>query len=409
MEMMAKKNVDDLAILGGTPAFTRQRYVGQPNVGDRGKLIARINAILDSGWLTNNGICVQQFEHEIARRVGVRHCIAMCNATQALVTTIRALGMQGEVLLPSFTFVATAHALQWQGITPVFCDIEADTCCIDPERVERMITPLSSGIIGVDLWGNVCNVDALSDIARRHKLRLLFDSAHAFGCSSNGIMVGKFGDATIFSFHATKFVNAFEGGAVVTDSDALARELRLMINFGFTGVDRVEGIGLNAKMCEVSAAMGLTSLESAEDIISINYRNYMRYRNNLADIPGLKLVFFGEKEQRNYQYVPVRNNRALTGIHRDDLVKVLWKENILARRYFHPGCHQMEPYRTLYPDAGSVLPETRRLADEIICFPTGQSVSLNDIDRICEVVHVAIENAEKVRQSMSRAAEGDAA
>lgn len=406
---MGKDNADHLAILGGAPAFTRQLLVGRPNIGDREKLIARIEGILDSRWLTNNGVCVQQFEREIARRVGVRHCIAMCNATQGLVTVIRALGLRGEVLLPSFTFVATAHALQWQGITPVFCDIEPQTCCLDPEKLEGMITPHTSGILGVDLWGNVCDVGALSDIARRHGLRLMFDSAHAFGCSCNGEMVGRFGDATIFSFHATKFVNAFEGGAVVTDSDELARELRLMINFGFTGVDRVEGLGLNAKMSEVSAAMGLTSLESAEDFISINYRNYWRYRDNLGDIPGLDFVPFDGKEKRNYQYVPVRNNRTVTGIGRDDLVKALWQENILVRRYFYPGCHQMEPYRSLYPDAGSVLPETRRLAAEIICFPTGQSVSTDDIDRICEVVRLVVENAEKISQFIARSAEGDAA
>ncbi|MGB5718747.1 MAG: aminotransferase class I/II-fold pyridoxal phosphate-dependent enzyme [Gammaproteobacteria bacterium] len=404
---MVKKTINNLAILGGPPLFTRPRHVGQPNIGDRGKLIARINNILDASWLTNNGACVQQFEREIAELAGAKHCIATCNGTMALEVAIRVLGMQGEVLLPSFTFVATAHALQLQGIVPVFCDIEPDTCCIDPLQIEKMITPRTSGIIGVDLWGNVCNVDALADIARCYGLKLLFDSAHSFGCSCNGNMVGSFGDAAIFSFHATKFVNAFEGGAVVTNSDATAAKLRQMINFGFAGIDNVESVGTNAKMCEASAAMGLTSLESMDEFISINRRNYMRYKSNLADIPGLQLVPCNEKEKHNYQYVPVRNKRALTGMPRDDLVKVLWKENVFVRRYFYPGCHRMEPYRSLYPGAGNVLPETQRLSDEIICFPTGQSVSLEDVDRICGVLRLLVENAETISEVLPREAQVD--
>jgi len=409
MAPMGKKTIDNLAILGGPPAFVHKRHVGQPNIGDREKLIARINNILDARWLTNDGACVQQFEREIADLVGARHCITMCNGTLALEAAIRVLGMQGEVLLPSFTFIATAHALQLQGVVPVFCDIVPDSGCIDPQKIEKMITPRTSGIIAVDLWGNVCNVDALADIAERHNLKLLFDSAHAFGCSYNGNMVGTFGDATIFSFHATKFVNAFEGGAVVTNNDVTATKLRQMINFGFTGIDHVESLGLNAKMCEASAAMGLTSLESMEEFIAINRRNYIRYKSNLADIPGLQLVPCNEKERNNYQYVPLRNKRALTGLSRDDLLKVLWKENILVRRYFYPGCHRMEPYRSLYPDAGNALTETRRLADEIICFPTGQSVSEEDVDRICQILRLAIDNAERLTACLSREVSGDVA
>ena len=181
----------------------------------------------------------------------------MCNATVALEIAIRAMGMSGEVIVPSFTFVATAHALQWQEITPVFCDIDPRTHNLDPNRIEEMITPRTTGIIGVHVWGRPCAVDALAEIAQRRHLKLLFDAAHAFGCSYQGQMIGNFGDAEVFSFHATKFFNTFEGGAVVTNDDELAAKMRLMKNFGFHGYDNVIYVGTNGKMSEVSAAMGL--------------------------------------------------------------------------------------------------------------------------------------------------------
>jgi dTDP-4-amino-4,6-dideoxygalactose transaminase len=402
MMTTGKNTVTDLAIFGGRPAFSDKLHVGKPNIGDRKRFLDRVNAILDSRWLTNNGASVQEFEREIEKQVGVRHCIATCNGTLGMQAVIRVLELHGEVLVPSFTFIATAHSLSLEGVTPVFCDIEPETCCIDPIKAEKKITPRTSGIIGVDLWGNVCNVDSLSEIARSHKLKLVFDAAHSFGSSCNGNMVGTFGDATVFSFHATKFVNAFEGGAVVTNNDAIAAKLRRIINFGFTGIDQVTGVGMNAKMSEVSAAMGLTSLESMQEFISINRRNYNRYRSNLDGVPGFSLVQYNEKDARNYQYVPVRFNSEKSKISRDDLIKILWKENVLVRRYFYPGCHRMEPYRTIQPQASKDLAETEQLSREIICFPTGQSVSINDIDRMTEIVRLAVENAGEITKRLSQ-------
>src|SRR6266542_2362351 len=202
---------EKLAILGGEAAFKEKLYVGRPNIGNRESLHARINDMLDRRWLTNNGPYVQEFERRIEKLLGVKHCIAMCNATIALEITIRALGLTGEVIVPPFTFIATAHALQWQEITPVFCDIDPLTHTIDPAQIEKMITPRTSGIIAVHLWGRGCDVGALSKIAREHNLKLLFDAAHAFSCSYHGQMIGNFGEAEVFSFHATKFFNTFEG------------------------------------------------------------------------------------------------------------------------------------------------------------------------------------------------------
>src|SRR5580704_10099419 len=285
----AKHLVENLAIFGKPPAFASKLHVGRPNIGDRGRLLERINEMLDRNWLTNDGPFVQQFEGKIAEFVGVRHCIAMCNGTVALEIAIRALGLAGEVIVPSFTFVATAHALQWQEITPVFCDIDPATHRLDLARVEEMITPRTTGIIGVHTWGRPCDIEALEGVARRQKLQLLFDAAHAFGCSHKGQMVGGFGRCEILSFHATKFFNTFEGGAVLTNDDALAEKMRLMRNFGFSGYDNVIYIGTNGKMTEVCAAMGLTSLESLEQFVETNRRNHHAYRRELQPIPGVTL------------------------------------------------------------------------------------------------------------------------
>ena len=223
-------------------------HVGRPNIGDRDALLARINGMLDRRWLTNDGPLVKEFEQRIADFVGVRHCITMCNATVALEIASRALGFSGEVIVPSFTFVATAHALQWQGITPVFTDIDPRTHNIDTSSIERLITERTTGIIGVHVWGRPCDTTGIADVASRHGLKVLYDAAHAFGCSHDGRMIGGFGGCEVFSFHATKFINSFEGGAVVTNDDALAAKLRLMRNFGFKGLDNVEYPGVNGKM-----------------------------------------------------------------------------------------------------------------------------------------------------------------
>ena len=262
-----KQAVEQLALFGGRPAFDEPLHVGRPNIGNREQLLARFNDMLDRRWLSNNGRYVQEFEQRIATLLGVRHCIAMCNATVALEIAIRALGLHGEVIVPSYTFIATAHALQWQQITPVFCDVDAHTHNIDPARVEALITPRTTGIVGVHVWGNTCDLLALEEIARRHKLRLLYDAAHAFACSWGGRMIGNFGDAEVFSFHATKFLNTFEGGAVVTNDDQLAHIIRLMKNFGFVNYDQVEYIGTNGKMSEIAAAMGEEVDEGEGDLV----------------------------------------------------------------------------------------------------------------------------------------------
>jgi dTDP-4-amino-4,6-dideoxygalactose transaminase len=400
LKTSAKPQPQELAIFGNAPTFAEKVHVGRPNTGDRERLLARINDMLDRSWFTNNGPYVQEFEAKIAKFAGVRQCVAVCNATVGLEIAIRALGLTGEVIVPSFTFVATAHALQWQEITPVFCDIEPGTHTIDAAQVEKMITPRTTGIIGVHTWGRACDIGALEAIALRRNLQLLFDAAHAFACIHKGKPIGGFGRCEVFSFHATKFFNTFEGGAVLTNDDELAEKMRLMRNFGFHGYDNVVYIGTNGKMTEVCAAMGLTSLESVDEFIQTNRRNYQAYRRGLDGIPGIGLIHYDESERANYQYIVLEVNETEAGLARDELVDVLFAENVLARRYFFPGCHRMEPYRTYLPHAALVLPETEKLCRRVMVLPNGTSVDEQAADKICGVIRTAVSNAAAVKAKL---------
>ncbi len=381
--------MSEFAILGGAPAFAEPMHVGRPNIGDRDRLMERIAGVIDGRWLTNDGPLVHEFEDAVAEALGVPHCIAMCNGTIALEIAIRAAGLSGEVIVSPFTFVATAHALQWQEITPVFCDVDPRTHNIDPARVEELITPRTTGILAVHLWGRPAPVEELTEIADRHGLRLLFDAAHAFGCSHRGRMIGGFGTAEVLSFHATKVVNSFEGGAILTADDEFAEVVRLMRNHGFADYDEVSHVGTNGKMSEVAAAMGLTSLESRDEFVEANRRNHEAYRAGLAGVDGVELIAYDESELCNWQYAVIEVDES-AALSRDELQRVLWTENVLARRYFYPGCHRMEPYRTLFPAAGERLPQTERLAERVLALPTGTAMDPASIAIVADLIRRAM-------------------
>lgn len=378
--MKTIKSPSDLAINGASVAFAEPLHVGRPNIGSREQFLKLSGEMFDRRWLSNNGPLLQELERRVAEYLGVQHCVAMCNGTIALEIAIRALGMTGEVILPSYTFVATAHALHWQGITPVFADIDPLTHNLDPDSVRRMITPRTTGIIGVHLWGRAAPAGQLQAIADEHGLQLMFDAAHAFGCSSQGRMIGNFGRAEVLSFHATKFFNTFEGGAVVTNDDVLAETMRLMRNFGFSGIDNVIHPGTNGKMVEVCAAMGLVNMEGLDTVIEANRRNYHAYRDALAGVPGVSLVQFDDQERNNFQYVILEVSED-SPTKRDRIVDALHAENVLARKYFWPGCHRMQPYRALFPNAGLMLEHTEEVADRVIVLPTGTTLP-NDAPRL---------------------------
>lgn len=367
------RSTSDLAINGATPSFYEPIHVGRPNIGNREGFIKHVNSIFDRKWLSNNGPLVEELEQKIADALGVKHCIAMCNGTVALEIAVRAVGFRGEVIVPSYTFIATTHALAWQGITPVFADINPFNHTLDPSSVRRMITPRTTGILATHIWGNACDVEALQIIADEHGLKLIFDAAHAFLSSHGGRMIGGFGTAEAFSFHATKFFNTFEGGAVTTNDDDLANTMRLMRNFGFAGLDNVIHPGTNGKMTEVCAAMGLVNLELVDEVIAANRANYEAYCAALNPVDGLSVLPIDGEERRNYQYVVLEVAPEFPA-SRDEIVNALHGENILARRYFWPGCHKMKPYRELYPHAGLVLPMTQEVADRVIVLPTGTTL-----------------------------------
>jgi dTDP-4-amino-4,6-dideoxygalactose transaminase len=227
---------------------------------------------------------------------------------------------------------------------------------------------------------------------------VFYDAAHAFGASSEGRMAGRFGSCEIFSFHATKFLNSFEGGAVVTNDDELAEKLRLVRNFGFAGLDRVVYLGINGKMTEVAAAMGLTSLDAIDELIAINRRNYETYVEGLSAVDGVSVIEYDSRDRNNYQYVVIEVDPAAAGLNRDELIGVLLAENVFARKYFWPGCHRMEPYRSLQPNASLLLPETERVAARVVVLPTGQTVTTEAVETIVDIVASALQNASAVRE-----------
>lgn len=386
--MKKLRSINDLAINGGSPAFANPIHVGRPIIPDKSALVNRFSQILENQWLTNNGPTVEELEHRIAEYLGVQHCIAMCNGTIALEVAIRALGLAGEVIVPSWTFIATAHSLYWQGIQPVFADIDPKTHNLDPEAVERLITPRTTGIIGVHLWGRPAPIHDLQSIADRHGLHLIYDSAHAFGNTFKGVRLGNFGACEVFSFHATKAFNTMEGGAVTTNNKRLADTIRLMRNFGFNGYDNVTHPGTNGKMTEVCAATGLTNLESISEIFSTNRKNHSKYKKHINDINGIKILDYNDHEINNYHYIVIELEDHLSKL-RDKIVNILHAENVLARKYFWPGCHRMQPYKDLYPESGAMLPHTENLSSRIIVLPNGPEINNQDIEQISTILELA--------------------
>lgn len=379
------RSAADLAVNGAPPAFAEPLHVGRPNIASQARYLELVGRMLDNRWLSNNGPIVQDFERRLSEYLGVDHVVAMCNGTIALEIAVRALELTGEVIVPSYTFVATAHAVHWQGLTPVFADIDPSTHCLDPGSVSRLITPRTSGVIGVHLWGRPADVQGLQQLCAERGLRLLFDAAHAFGVSAAGRMIGNFGHCEVFSFHATKFLNSLEGGAVATNDAELAEKLRLMRNFGFAGYDKVVHPGTNGKMVEACAAMGIANLEQIESIVDVNRRNYCAYRKALQKTPGIDLLTHGEEQRSNFQYIVVEVGPRF-GATRDAIVAALHAENVLARRYFWPGCHRMQPYRDLFPWADAHLPHTNAVAERVIVLPTGTTIDETHIETIVDVI-----------------------
>jgi dTDP-4-amino-4,6-dideoxygalactose transaminase len=397
-----RSNSPPLAILGGTPRFADPIHVGRPNLGNWDSFQSRLRGIWERNWLTNDGPVVREFERTLADYLGVAHCVAVCNATVGLEITIQSLGLTGEVIVPSFTFIASAHSIRRLGLRPIFCDCDPTTHQIDPASVARVITPRTSGILGVHLWGQACPVLELEELARSRGLSLMFDAAHAFGTSAYGRRIGGFGQAEVFSFHGTKFMNSFEGGAITTNDSALAERLRLFRNFGFAGYDNVVHLGTNAKMSEVSAAMGLTSFESIDQFMARNRENQTHYRKSLGSTPGIKLITAPDLQQINAQYVVAEIDQTQLGLSRDELQAVLQAENVLVRRYFHPGCHRMAAYLAEPESTPIPLPHTEAVSERVMVFPNGMAVDRTIIAQLREIIELAVKQATEIRSHLVR-------
>jgi len=400
-----KIQLTDLACLGGNPLFSEKLYVGRPNLCDRKKLHASLDQIFDSCWLTNDGPFLRRFEEKLQEFLGVRNCVAVCNATIGLQMVYRALRRpqpRHKALMPSFTFVATAHAWEWEGGQPVFCDVDPKTHLLSPEDVESKLDEETALLVGVHTWGQPCNIDKLETLASAHNIPLIFDSAHAFSNWHGDRRIGSFGQAEVFSFHATKFFNTFEGGAITTSDDALAAELRYMRNFGFSGYDQVSSLGTNGKMQELSAAMGLCLLDELDSLLEINRRNYQSYREAFEPLNGLSLLQLEKPETLNCQYIVCTVDPDAPPFLRDLLVNALWAENLFVRRYFYPGCHRGAPYAAQRPVP--ILPATDDLCNRVVVFPSGSAIQPEQIQQTAECIRFILEHADEIQHDYERRA-----
>jgi len=393
-----------LAILGGIPVFAKPRHVGTPFIPPRELLHASLDEILDSHWLTNNGPFVCSLEDLLAKKHGVTHAVAMCNATIALQLLIRALGLKGEIIVPSFTFIATAHAATWERLEPRFVEISPETHCIDPEAAAAAISKNTAALLGVNLWGQLCDVTRLGEIANDAGIPLILDSAQALGCKikhrSRDQPTAGGAVASVLSLHATKVVNSLEGGAILTNDEALADELRRLRNFGFAGYDKVVSLGTNAKLNEFSAAFAIRGLECLDNLIHHNRKIRKMYQESLADLPGVSFHDPPTSPTANHRYAVLMIDDTNCPLSRDELMSTLWAENVLARRYFYPGCHRMEPYASLPASWQPRLPATEAVATSVLVLPASSAVSTEDVVLISQRIRQALQQHVDVRERL---------
>lgn len=388
-----KKNIKSLAIFGGNPTFTNVLPVGQLNLPDWESFERSFRGIFSRRYYTNHGPLAQELESRLSNFFGVAHVICTTNATIALMLAAKALELKGKVVLPAYTFIATAQSLTWSGLEPVFCDVDAETHMITAEAIEPLIDDNVSAILGVHLWGGACTPVDLEALASKYNINVYFDAAHAFGCSCAGVNIGNFGNLEVFSFHATKVLNAAEGGCICTNDTDLAKRLRNIRSSYGAGESVDVPVTCNGRMSEAQAAMALLALEEYPRIRQENKDRMDVYMQLLVDIPGIAFIQQKAEGAYNYQYVVVAVDSSLFGLDRDQLVAVLEAENILCRRYFFPGVHRSIPYSQNYPQYENALPVTDMLCNNVLQLPSGALVSLDDVRSICELIRFIYNNA----------------
>ena len=358
--------------------------VTRSSMPDLEDYIEEIRSIWDSHWLTNMGPKHEELKKKLVSLLDTPYLELFTNGHMALELSLNALNLKGEVITTPFTFVSTTNAIVRNGLKPVFCDIKPDDYTMDPAKLEALITEDTCAIMPVHVYGNICDVEAIAEIARKYHLKVIYDAAHAFGETYNGRGVCSFGDVSCFSFHATKVFNTIEGGAASFHDESMGIRLDQLRNFGYSEHDDVHCIGANAKMNEFCAAMGLCNLRNLDRAIAKRKAVCERYRKNLSDIPGLVLNVIQKNVTSNYSYFPVRIKEAEFGINRDQLVDRLAEYNIFARKYFYPAVNALEAYKDKYKAEDT--PIALQISQEILTLPLYEELSLTDVDDICAVI-----------------------
>lgn len=349
-----------------------------------------IRPLWESHWLTNRGAKHNQLEKELSSYLGVNNLTLFVNGHQALESIFAALELRkdgrDEVITTPFTFVSTTHAIVRAGLKPVFCDIKSDDLTLDPTKIEKLITDRTCAIVPVHVYGNLCDVDAIKEIAKKYDLKVIYDAAHAFGVERDGIGAAAFGDASMFSFHATKVFNTIEGGGISYADPALEKRLIQWGNFGIEGPESVKYVGGNSKMNEFAAAMGICNLRHVDEEIAKRKLAAERYWEQLEKIPGLKMPKPSANIKYNYAYMPVLIEPAKFGATRDEIFTALSEEGISARKYFYPLTSDFECYEGLFASSQEATPIAYDAANNVLTLPMYADLSFEDVDRICGIV-----------------------
>lgn len=360
-------------------------FVTQPFLPPLEEFYPYLEKIWESKWLTNGGPFHQQLESELASYLGVKHLALFTNATIALVTALQALRITGEVITTPYSFVATAHSLLWNGNKPVFVDIDPISLNLDPQKIEAAITPQTTAIMPVHVYGNPCDVDAIQKIADIYGLKIIYDAAHAFGVNCHCGSVLQHGDLSVLSFHATKVFNTFEGGAIICPDEKTKQRIDYLKNFGFADELTVVAPGINGKMNEVQAAFGLLQLKHMDDVIALRKSIDERYREALKDIKGISLPHAHNATRTNYSYFPIFVGPDFP-LQRDALFDHLKTKGVFARRYFYPLISEFSMYRGLPSASRSNLPNAHQVASSVICLPIFPDLPLDSVHQICDFI-----------------------
>lgn len=360
--------------------------VTQPFLPPLAEVTTFMQEIWNRKWLTNSGAFHKELEARLARYLDVPYVALCVNGTLALVIALQVLRVTGEVITTPFSFVATSHALWWNNIRPVFVDVEPDFCTLDPEKVESAITPKTTGILPVHVYGHPCRVDRLQEIADIYGLHLIYDAAHAFGARLGDRFLSDFGDLSVLSFHATKAFNTFEGGAIVCHDERIYQRINYLKNFGFAGETRVVAPGINAKMNEFQAGMGLLQLQYMDEILAKRKAIADRYIELLSGMEGISFITSGPQVDYNHAYFPIFVDAAAFGRTRDDLYAYLKTYNYLCRRYFYPLISSFNMYKSLPGAEPGNLPVAKKVAEEVLCLPIFPDLNLTHVDNVAEII-----------------------